>query len=200
MNTAFRTEHDFLGERQIPAHAYWGVHTARAMENFPITGTPISAMPDLVRALATLYPDKESAQTEALLARYKQTSETQDLQLPDARIVEQADAWAKFCAGDGKAMGAIVGAGFCAPADRCGDEAATAVSCTPGGIVATDCCLTRLTWGRLGANGGGRSGTRAVRGGASNVFPGAAIRTSIGTESGRLDGTVTLRSRFVAVR
>ena len=45
-----RTEHDFLGEKEIPSQAYWGVHTARAVENFPISGTPISAMPDLIRA------------------------------------------------------------------------------------------------------------------------------------------------------
>jgi aspartate ammonia-lyase len=50
MSSAFRTEHDFLGEKQIPAEAYWGVHTARAVENFPISGTPISAMPALIRA------------------------------------------------------------------------------------------------------------------------------------------------------
>lgn len=48
----FRTEHDFLGEKQVPAAAYWGVHTARAVENFPISGTRVSAMPDLIRALA----------------------------------------------------------------------------------------------------------------------------------------------------
>ena len=48
--TTFRTEHDFLGDKQIPADAYWGVHTARAVDNFPISGTPISAMPDLIRA------------------------------------------------------------------------------------------------------------------------------------------------------
>jgi aspartate ammonia-lyase len=29
MGSNFRTEHDFLGEKQIPAVAYWGVHTAR---------------------------------------------------------------------------------------------------------------------------------------------------------------------------
>lgn len=46
-----RVEHDFLGEKCIPLEAYWGVHTARAVENFPISGTPISAMPDLIRAL-----------------------------------------------------------------------------------------------------------------------------------------------------
>jgi aspartate ammonia-lyase len=47
-----RYEHDLLGERAVPADAYYGVHTLRAAENFPITGTPISAYPDLVRALA----------------------------------------------------------------------------------------------------------------------------------------------------
>jgi aspartate ammonia-lyase len=49
-SNTFRIEHDFLGEKEIPAQAYWGVHTARAVENFPISGTPISAMPELIRA------------------------------------------------------------------------------------------------------------------------------------------------------
>jgi aspartate ammonia-lyase len=47
-----RVEHDLLGEREIPAHAYWGVHTLRAVENFPITGRWIGLWPELVRALA----------------------------------------------------------------------------------------------------------------------------------------------------
>ncbi len=50
MHPDHRIEHDFLGEKEIPAAAYWGVHTARAVENFPISGTAVSAMPDLVRA------------------------------------------------------------------------------------------------------------------------------------------------------
>src|SRR3954451_21987435 len=50
--TPVRLEHDFLGERPIPADAYWGVHTARALENFAITSTPIGELDDLVRALA----------------------------------------------------------------------------------------------------------------------------------------------------
>ncbi|HYD74970.1 aspartate ammonia-lyase [Ramlibacter sp.] len=50
MSNDHRIERDFLGEKQIPAEAYWGVHTARAIENFPISGTPVSAMPELVRA------------------------------------------------------------------------------------------------------------------------------------------------------
>jgi len=47
-----RTEHDLLGDREIPVHAYYGVHTLRALENFPITGTAISIYPDLVVSLA----------------------------------------------------------------------------------------------------------------------------------------------------
>ncbi len=47
-----RREHDLLGTRAVPAGAYYGVHTVRALENFPITGTPISIYPDLVIALA----------------------------------------------------------------------------------------------------------------------------------------------------
>ena len=40
---AHRSEHDLLGDRDVPAEAYWGIHSLRAKENFPITGTPISA-------------------------------------------------------------------------------------------------------------------------------------------------------------
>ena len=45
-----RTERDFLGERQIPADAYYGVQTQRGMDNFRITGLPMSAEPEFVRA------------------------------------------------------------------------------------------------------------------------------------------------------
>ncbi|WNC12662.1 aspartate ammonia-lyase [Brevibacillus brevis] len=34
----YRIEKDFLGEKEIPVHAYYGVQTMRATENFPITG------------------------------------------------------------------------------------------------------------------------------------------------------------------
>ena len=51
---SFRTEHDLLGDREVPADVYYGVHTLRAVENFPITGTPISIYPDLIRALAAI--------------------------------------------------------------------------------------------------------------------------------------------------
>ncbi|MET4580892.1 aspartate ammonia-lyase [Conyzicola nivalis] len=47
-----RTESDSLGSLEIPADAYWGIHTARALENFPITRRAITNYPDLIRALA----------------------------------------------------------------------------------------------------------------------------------------------------
>ena len=53
-----RIEHDLLGDRAVPATAYYGVHTLRALENFDISGTPISIYPDLVVALACI---KEAA-------------------------------------------------------------------------------------------------------------------------------------------
>lgn len=52
--TATRTESDSLGSLEIPADAYWGVHTARALENFNITKRPISIYPDLVNGLAAV--------------------------------------------------------------------------------------------------------------------------------------------------
>jgi len=49
-----RIEHDLLGDREVPANVYYGVHTLRAVENFPVTGTTIGHYPDLLRALAQI--------------------------------------------------------------------------------------------------------------------------------------------------
>jgi aspartate ammonia-lyase len=53
-----RTEHDLLGERQLSVDLYYGVQTLRAVENFSITGIPISQYAGLVHALAAI---KEAA-------------------------------------------------------------------------------------------------------------------------------------------
>ncbi|PWN04781.1 aspartate ammonia-lyase [Nocardioides silvaticus] len=45
----FRVEHDSMGEVRVPASAKWKAQTQRAVENFPISGTPIE--PALVHAL-----------------------------------------------------------------------------------------------------------------------------------------------------
>ena len=47
-----RTESDSLGSMQVPANAYWGIHTARAQENFPISRRPVSVYADFVNAFA----------------------------------------------------------------------------------------------------------------------------------------------------
>lgn len=54
----FRVETDLLGKRNIPASAYYGVHTLRAKENFDITGRSIASFPYLIIALAAV---KEAA-------------------------------------------------------------------------------------------------------------------------------------------
>jgi len=48
----FRIEKDTMGEVQVPAHAYWGASTQRAVENFPISGQAFP--PRFIRALALI--------------------------------------------------------------------------------------------------------------------------------------------------
>jgi fumarate hydratase class II len=47
-----RTEHDSMGDVEVPADALWGAQTARAVENFPISGVPVPA--GVIRALALI--------------------------------------------------------------------------------------------------------------------------------------------------
>ncbi|MBP1634480.1 MAG: aspA [Acidobacteria bacterium] len=49
---AVRIEHDLLGEKAVPADAYYGVQTARALENFHISGVELRLYPDLIKAFA----------------------------------------------------------------------------------------------------------------------------------------------------
>src|SRR3954454_36541 len=63
--TEYRTERDPLGELQVPAAAYYGVQTARAVENFPISG--LRAAADLVTA--TVLIQKAAAEANAQLGR-----------------------------------------------------------------------------------------------------------------------------------
>src|SRR3954467_6924163 len=63
--TEYRIERDPLGELQVPAAAYYGVQTARAVENFPISG--LRAAADLVTA--TILIKKAAAQANARLGR-----------------------------------------------------------------------------------------------------------------------------------
>jgi aspartate ammonia-lyase len=47
-----RLEHDLLGDKAVPADAYYGVQTARGLENFNISGVQLQLYPDLIKALA----------------------------------------------------------------------------------------------------------------------------------------------------
>lgn len=59
-----RHEHDLLGEFEIPEDAYYGVHAARAKENFPFSGTLVGSQTEFVRALATVKQAAAMANTE----------------------------------------------------------------------------------------------------------------------------------------
>src|SRR5215471_8653608 len=48
----YRTEHDLLGDKQVPADAYYGVQTARALENFKISGITMNHYDEFVKAWA----------------------------------------------------------------------------------------------------------------------------------------------------
>src|SRR3954462_14723087 len=63
--TEYRIERDPLGELQVPAAAYYGVQTARAVENFPISG--LRAAADLVTA--TVLIKKAAAEANVQLGR-----------------------------------------------------------------------------------------------------------------------------------
>lgn len=60
-----RLERDSLGEMPIPAEANYGIHTLRAVQNFPITGTTLKHYPELIESLALV--KKASAMANAEL-------------------------------------------------------------------------------------------------------------------------------------
>mgnify|MGYP000450798800 FL=1 len=59
-----RIEHDLLGDKAVPADAWYGIQTQRALENFSITGVPISHFPELVQGLAMVKAAAASANQE----------------------------------------------------------------------------------------------------------------------------------------
>ncbi|MGV4414251.1 aspartate ammonia-lyase [Chryseobacterium sp. T1] len=57
----YRNESDLLGELQVPANAYYGVQTQRAIDNFKISGQTLSQFPEFIKALG--YVKKAAAKT-----------------------------------------------------------------------------------------------------------------------------------------
>lgn len=74
-----RAEHDLLGTREVPYEAYYGIQTLRAIENFHITGVPLSHYPLLVEALAMVK-----------MAAAKANHEVEQLPSPIADAISQA--------------------------------------------------------------------------------------------------------------
>src|SRR5690625_7645791 len=62
---AVRIEKDLVGECEVPAEAYYGVHTLRSVQNFPITGQTIGGYPELVRGLAAVKAAAAKADQES---------------------------------------------------------------------------------------------------------------------------------------
>ena len=71
-----RVEKDLLGERQIPADALWGIHTARAVENFPISGNRIH--PELIKAFGEV--KLACAQTNNQLGFWKDSKKAEAIE------------------------------------------------------------------------------------------------------------------------
>ena len=82
-----RQEHDFIGIKTIPPDAYWGVHSARAVENFPITGHSVAHMPELIRAFA--FVKKAAAQANLQLGAINSQQATAISQACDDLIAGQ---------------------------------------------------------------------------------------------------------------
>ncbi|MCP4690895.1 MAG: cyclic nucleotide-binding domain-containing protein [Desulfobacterales bacterium] len=73
-----RTEHDSLGERELPGHVYYGVQTLRAMENFAISGVFVKNFEHMIEALAFVKKAAALANHELLLEKGWMTREKLD--------------------------------------------------------------------------------------------------------------------------
>lgn len=73
--TKTRNERDSLGEKPVPAEAYYGIQTERAIENFPISG--YRAHPKLIRAIAMIKKAAAKANGELKLIDARRASAIQ---------------------------------------------------------------------------------------------------------------------------
>ncbi|WP_153722034.1 aspartate ammonia-lyase [Sporosarcina cascadiensis] len=87
----YRIESDSLGEKQIPANAYYGIQTARALENFPITGE--KPHPELIRSIALIKKVAAKANADiglldkSIAAAIRKSAEEMELGLWNNQIV-----------------------------------------------------------------------------------------------------------------
>lgn len=67
-----RVEKDLLGKKEVPATAYYGVYTVRALENFPLSGCKVNK--ELIKAIALI--KKAAAEVNKELGYIEQTVST----------------------------------------------------------------------------------------------------------------------------
>src|SRR5262245_40549338 len=90
-----RTEKDLLGEKQIPTDAYYGVQTARSLENFKLSGVLINHYPGFVEAWAIVKlaaaranADVGAMKPDRLVAIEKATAALRDGRYHDQFLVD----------------------------------------------------------------------------------------------------------------
>ena len=77
MQQTFRTEHDSMGEIQVPADRYWGAQTQRSLQNFPIGAGVETMPPEIIHAFGIL--KKAAARANARLLPERMTARRCDL-------------------------------------------------------------------------------------------------------------------------
>lgn len=85
-----RIEHDLLGQKEVPAESYYGIHTLRALENFQISSTKVGENLPFIRALAQV--KKASAQTNLKFSKMSQDV-SEAIQFACDQLIEQPAQW-----------------------------------------------------------------------------------------------------------
>lgn len=85
-----RIERDLLGEKQIPLHSYYGIHTLRAIENFKISGLAVGQQTHFIRALAQV--KKASAQANLYFQKLSEQTSTA-IQKACDELIQHPEAW-----------------------------------------------------------------------------------------------------------
>jgi len=83
---AVRIEHDLLGEREVPAEALWGIHTLRAVENFPVARRPMHAALIHAYAQVKLAAVRTNRDLGRLDARIAGALESACVEMADGRL------------------------------------------------------------------------------------------------------------------
>jgi aspartate ammonia-lyase len=90
-DTAMRRERDLLGEKDVPAEAYYGIQTARALENFQISGVTVQRYPELIHGLVLVKMAAARANAEggALSREKREAIERAGRAILDGRFHDQ---------------------------------------------------------------------------------------------------------------